>query len=1010
MRWPLTRTTLGVLAVMSLVMLTPTLAEAQATGTVRGRVVESGTQRGLSDAQVTVNGLTIGASTNANGDYVLTGVPVGPQTLQTRRIGYARRAQTVTITAGAETRADFELSQAAAQLEAIVTTGTAGAVEKRTVGNAITQLDASTITEQTNVTNVTEILQARSPGVQISAGSGTPGTGSDITIRGASSFTVTRPVVFIDGVRMTTDSLANFAPSGQGLSGNSGGQTANALDLVNPDDIESIEIIKGPAAATLYGANAAGGVIQIITKKGIRGQQGVRWNGRFEFGKNDLGSVDLPINYTLCDAAKLAAPATWPGCVGKPANTVLSQSPIRDDPRALRDGALQRLSLSARGGGDRFSYYLSGDHDYEEGVLHNSYDRRNSLRTNFGLTPNTKSDVQVNLGIFNSRLRLPLGDESAQGILFASQRGRPGRVSTLPGQTQEGYLTITPALSDMYDNETRTNRVTLGTTASYQPFKWFRNRLTLGLDWTDGLATLFAPPNTPDLTGDALGLTAQRIPKSTLYTLDYNGSLDYGITSDLVSTTSFGSQVIASRYQLLSANGRGLGSPDITLIGSTTQIAASNTFSENNSVGYYVQEQFGWKNRLFVTLALRADDNSSFGTDFNIITYPKASIAWVLSEEPMLRGLFQSAYLDNFKFRAAWGQAGKAPAPYSATRTYTISTVTLGTTSGSALRTGEFGNPGLKAERGTEYEIGFDADLLRGRAGIELTYYDKQMRDVLFFQSVSPSSGFRGQQQANIGSTSNKGLELGLTATPVRLNSFTWDSRISLSTNKNKLLNFGDPTVKSVIIPSQSYGQVQKLVAGYPIGGYWARFPRRNADGTPIIVGGVVQLTDTTFIGPALPTREMAFSNTFTLFKNISVYSLFDYKAGHYNYRGAELYRCGSAQNCIELNDPNFPATEVPVYRVGAGSNAPYGVYIHKADFVKLRDVSVTLKMPERYAAKAQASAASITLAGHNLALWSDYPGPDPEVNTYGNRGFARGDIYSMPMTRRLSAALNLTF
>ncbi len=1009
MRWPLTRTTLGALAVMSLVMLTPALAEAQATGTVRGRVVESGTQRGLSDAQVTVNGLTIGASTNANGDYVLTGVPVGPQTLQTRRIGYARRVQTVTISAGTETRADFELSQAAAQLEAIVTTGTAGAVEKRTVGNNVTQVDAATVTQQTNVANVTEILQARSPGVQINAGSGTPGTGSDITIRGASSFTVTRPVVFIDGVRMTTDTLANFAPSGQGLSGNSGGQTANALDLVNPDDIESIEIIKGPAAATLYGANAAGGVIQIITKKGTRGQQGVQWSGRFEYGRNDLGSVDLPINYTTCDAAKLALPATWPGCVGKAAGTVLSQSPIRDDPRATRDGAVQGLSLSARGGGDRFSYFLSGSHDYEEGVLHNSYDRRNSLRTNFGLTPNAKSDVQINLGVYNSRLRLPLGDESAQGILFASQRGRPGRVSTLPGQPQEGYLTITPGLSDMYDNETRTNRVTLGTTASYQPLKWFRNRLTLGLDWTDGLATLFAPPNTPDLTGDALGLTAQRIPKSTLYTLDYNGSLDYGITSDLLTTTSFGSQVIASRYQLLSANGRGLGSPDITLIGSTTTIAASNTFSENNSVGYYVQEQFGWKNRLFLTLALRADDNSSFGTDFNIITYPKASIAWVLSEEPMLSGLFSKAYLDNFKFRAAWGQAGKAPAPYSATRTYTISTVTLGTTSGSAIRTGEFGNPGLKSERGTEYEIGFDADVFRGRAGIEFTYYDKQMRDVLFFNSVSPSSGFRGQQQANIGSTSNKGLELGLSATPVRLTNFAWDSHVSFSTNKNKLLKFGDPVTKQVQ-PFASYGSVQLLREGYPIAGYWGRFPRRNPDGTPIFVNGVLQLTDTTYIGPSLPTREMAFSNTFTVFKNISIYSLFDYKAGHYNYRGAELYRCGSAQNCIELNDPNMPATEVALYRIGAGSGAPYGLYIHKADFVKLRDVSVTFKLPQRYAAAASATAASFTLAGHNLALWSDYPGPDPEVNTYGNRSFIRGDIYSMPMTRRLSAALNFTF
>src|SRR4029079_1895259 len=289
------------------------------------------------------------------------------------------------------------------------------------------------------------------------------------------------------------------------------------------------------------------------------------------------------------------------------------------------------------------------------------------------------------------------------------------------------------------------------------------------------------------------------------------------------------------------------------------------------------------------------------------------------------------------------------------------------------------------------------------------TYYDKQMRDVLFSQTVAPSSGFRGVQQANLGRTKNTGIELGLTASPVRKPNFSWDSRISLSTNKNKLVSFGDTSVKQVQ-PFASYGSTQLLRPGYPIAGYWGRFPQRNPDGTPIFVNNVLQLTDTTYIGPSLPTREVAFSNTFSLFKNFSIYSLFDYKGGHYNYRGAELYRCASAQNCEVLNDPNTPATELPVYRIGNGSTTPFGLYIHKADFVKLRDVSVTYTLPSRWAARAQASTMSVTLAGHNLALWSDYPGPDPEVNTYGNRAFIRGDIYSMPMTRRLTAALNLTF
>ena len=1013
MQWIVLPSPRQLLAAATLVLLGVTSAGAQATGRVRGRVVETGTNRAISDAQVIVQGGTIGGVTNEAGDYTISNVPAGARTIEVRRLGYGRRSQAVVVPAGGEVRADFELSPAASQLDAVVVTGTAGAVEKRTVGNAITQINVADVTDRTTVSNVTDVLQARSPGVQIAAGSGTPGTASDITIRGTSSFTATRPVVYIDGVRMSTASVGNFDPSGQGLAANSGGQTTSALDLVNPEDIESIEVIKGPAASTLYGADAAGGVIQIITKKGTRGQQGVSWTARAELGQNDLGSVELPINYTTCDAAKLAAPATWPGCVGKAAGTVLSESPIRDVPGAIRDGAVRRYSLAARGGGDRFSYYISGDHDYEEGVLANNYNRRNSIRSNFAFTPSEKADFQINFGVFDARLRLPLGDESAQGILFASQRGRPGRVSGLQGQAQEGFLTVTPATSNMYDNETSTDRITFGTTFNYQPFSWFRNRLTLGLDWTNGLATLFAPPNTPDLTGDTLGLTAQRIPRNTLYTLDYSGSVDHNFGSSLLSTTSIGSQVIASRNQVLSANGRGLGSPDVTLIGSTSQVTAANSFSENNSVGYYVQEQLGWNNRLFVTGAVRADDNSSFGTDFDIITYPKASISYIVSEEPALRRYFDAVHADNLKLRAAWGEAGKAPAPYSATRTYTISTVTIGSGSASALRTGDYGNPGLKPERGVETEVGFDAEFFHGRLGGELTYYNKKMNDVLFSQSIAPSTGFRGGQQQNIGSTKNSGLELGITATPLRFRNFVWDSHVSLATNHNELVSFGDTSQKFVVLSGASYGSVQRNVPGYPIAGYWAGIPRRNPDGTPMF-NGTRPVLDTMYIGPSLPTREVAFANTITLFKNLSLYGLLDYKAGHYNYRGAELYRCGSAQNCIELNDPNFPASEAALYRIGAGSNAPYGIYIYKADFVKLRDLSATLLLPPKYASLAKVRTASLTLAGHNLAIWSDYPGPDPEVSTYGSRdvtrAFLRGDIYSMPMTRRISLSLNLTF
>lgn len=996
-------------------------AGAQSTGMVHGTVIDGGTKRPIADAQVNVLGTTLAAVTDAAGRYTIRGTPTGTQRIQARRLGYARGEQSVEVTSGGNVTADFQLNVTASQLEAVVVTGTAGAVERRTVGNAITQLDAASVTAKTNVTSVMDVLQARSPGVQIEAGSGTPGTAPDIRIRGASSLSVTPPVVFIDGVRVSTAGLGNFDPSGQGLSGNSGGQGANAWDLVNPQDIESIEIIKGPAASTLYGADAAGGVIQIITKKGAHGQQSAQWGGRVELGHNDLGSVTIPDNYTMCTQARIDATTTsggqtvplYPGCQGKSAGTLLVQNPLRDLPGGLRDGAVQNFSAFVRGGGERYSYYVSGDHSYDEGVLGNSYDRRRSLRSNFSFSPSEKANVAVNAGIVDSHLRLPLDGESAQGLLFSALRSTPGRFTTLPGQTEQGWFTVTPEQSNQYDNEVSTQRMLLGATVSYQPFSWFRNRLTAGLDWSDGLATLFAPPNTPVLTGDTLGLTAQRTPRSRLYTLDYSGTIEHALTSNLNSSTSVGSQVIASRSETLYGSGRGLGSPDVTLIGSTTDITASNSFVANNSVGYYVQEQLGWKNRLFGTVALRADDNSSFGTKFNAAYYPKASLSWILSEEPALKSLFSTVHADNFKLRAAWGEAGRAPSPYSAVRTYTISVVTLGATTASALRTSAYGNPNLKPERGREVELGFESQLLNSRASVDFTYYNKRMNDVLVSQPVAPSTGFRSSQQSNIGSTANSGIELSLAGTPLQLRNFGWDARLSLSTNHNELLSFGDTSIKS-ITPFASYGSVQQLRVGYPLGGYWAPYPKRNPDGSLVLVNGAISLDTSVYIGPSMPTRELSLANTFTFFRDFSLYSLFDYKGGFYNYRGVDLYRCASSQNCRELNDPNFPAAELPIYQAGV-SNAPRAVYIHKADFWKLRDVSLTYSLPQRIAGKMSATAASVTLAGHNLAIWSKYPGPDPEVNTYGRRiaidgQFIRGDIYAMPMTRRLTAAINLTY
>ena len=997
-------------------------------GTIRGRVTDAASQRPVGDVQVIVVGTSLGALTGPNGEYTIVNVPAGQRTVRARRLGFTLVDKTATVSAGQGSTLDFVLAQSATQLEQLVVTGTAGAAEKRTVGNSITQLDVADIAAKQAVFNVTEVLQSKTPGVSILPGSGAPGTAGEIRIRGASSISGYRPVVFIDGVRYSIDDLGSFSATGGGTLGLAQStQVTSALNFLNPNDIESIEVIKGPAAATLYGAEAANGVIQIITKKGTRGQQKVQFSLRTERGMNEL-SLEQPDNFTTCDALKksqvdgLGQPL-WPGCQGVADNAIITDNPFARDGRAIRDGKLSIVQANVRGGGDRYSFYLSGDRNTEQGVLFNSDNSQKSVRTNFTVNPSDASDFTVNVNWQDGRLRLPIQDESANGLLLSAVRGLPARASLL-GVGNEGWRTISPAAANRYKNYTDAARLTLGGTWNFNPFSWFRNRATIGLDQTDTEAQLLFLPGDIEQAQDAdaaSGSNFRRSPTRRIITLDYSGSVIWKPTSILETTTSFGSQVVGDKYKRIGAQGIGIGAPDVTQVNLLQRTVGNDTTAENNSVGFYVQEQVGWKDRLYLTGAVRADDHSSFGTNFDIVIYPKLSFSYIASEEPALTGMFQAARVSTFKLRGAWGQAGRAPTAFSAPQTYTVNNVTLGTTTGSAIRTSTYGNPDLKAERGDEIEIGFEAGMFSERLGIDATYYSKTTSDMLQSVSVAPSTGFISSRLTNLGEVTNKGLELSVFGTPVQTKNFSWDSRVNLATNANKLIDFGVPG-KTLDTPTgQAYAVVQQHRPGYPLGGYWVIPPLRAPDGSALLTSaGAAQFPTADsarrYYGTSTPTREIGISNTFTLFRYFRLYGLVDYKGGHVIFNQKERNRCQSNDNCWRTNNPvaRFPKTaadtvlfkELAVYRNGS----PSPEWIEKADFFKLREISLTIDVPNNLVRRTGAASASFVLSGRNLALWSDYEGVDPEVNSYGGRSYVRVDAYALPMTRRFSAGFNLSY
>jgi TonB-linked SusC/RagA family outer membrane protein len=986
---------------------------AQTTGSIRGKVTAANTMRPLAGAQVSIPGTGLGTLTNSAGEFLIVDVPVGPQSVRVQMLGFGSAEESVTVADGQAVTVDFQLAESAIALDEIVVTGTPGATQKRAIGNAIAIVDAAELTEAAPVADVQELLTARTPGLNLMSNSGAAGSSSKIRIRGAGSLSGRlEPVIYVDGVRVNSGTQAGYDASWGGAQG------TNALDAINPNDIESIEVIKGPAASTLYGADAAAGVIQIITKKGRAGE-GVRWNAEYEMGQQDW-HLATPLNYTLCEPSHIAKPDRYPGCAGMDPNApgeqrLLTDNPLREtyeckwtdecQPNPLRTGDIRSFNLSASGGGEGYSFYLSGERGTENGVFYNNFANRTSGRANFGFVPSEKLKLDVNMGYARTHVQMPLNNNASDGILRNAFRGRPGYLA----RWEEGFYGVSPEISNQYDNQTWTERTTLGLRATYNPFSWFTNRLTFGLDKDDRLYQEFyridETGRAPWGTDDAQGSIARKLPSIHVWTAEYAGTINNKLTPEITSAFSVGGQLNAYRYGAHEVIGEGIVANKLNMVGSAATTRADQEMEEQNSLGFFVQEQVGWKDRLFVTGAVRVDDNSAFGENFSLVVYPKASVSYVISDEPY----FSVPAVDQLKLRAAWGRAGNAPEPFSADRTLAPDIAIMADVPANQLSFESYGNPDLRAETGEEIELGFDASLLEGRVGVDVTYYNQHTKDALVTIPDPPSSGYSQTHLINIGEIANRGLEVLLTATPVAQSNLVWDATLAVTANRNELVSFNGAREE---IAFGGFGFVQKHKKGYPLGGYWAVDVKRDEAGNPILDDdgdAIVDWDNEMYMGPVLPTREVGLTNTLTLFGNLRLFANLDYKGGNYQACAICSIRNRINRNTLQVNDPNASEAEKAVWlsRQTLTHTVP-------ADFVKLRELSATYTLPESWVARFGGRTAALTVSGRNLWMWSEYDErtdmTDPEVTFDSTSLFENFDYASMPMLRRLLVSMRVSF
>jgi outer membrane receptor protein involved in Fe transport len=514
-----------------------------------------------------------------------------------------------------------------------------------------------------------------------------------------------------------------------------------------------------------------------------------------------------------------------------------------------------------------------------------------------------------------------------------------------------------------------------------------------------------------------------------LWTADVGSTLSFDVNDDWTSASSVGMQLTKRTAEGYDVDGWGFVANSLNLIGDASIRDASQSYSEQTSLGFYVQEQVGYQNRLFLTGAVRVDDNSAFGRDFSLVAYPKASVSWVISEE----SFFELPWVDDLKLRAAWGRAGNSPAPFSADRTYEAGVAVIGDQAVNMIAPEDYGNPDLKAETGDEIELGFDASLLSGRVGLDFTFYNKTTKDALLSVDDPPSSGWTGTHLVNIGEINNKGIELAVNASPVVRENVRWDVIASFSTAHNKLISFGTDAQGNPIMHEDRFGPfiaTQRHREGYPLGGYWSIDVQRDANGLPILnANGVALLEECVswapdqranceeeFVGAPFPTRLLGLTNTLQLFDNLQLYAFLDYQGGHYQWCAICSVRTRSDRNSKEINDPRLDPSHPEYdtwgrYERGLLLSQQTKRYIMPADFMKLRELSATYTLPSTWVERVGVSQASVTVAGRNLWMWTKYEGTaDPEVAFTGTSNFETADYGSIPMQRRWSVSFNLNF
>jgi len=1027
-----------VLSFLALALLaSPVVADAQGSGTIRGRISDAATGTALEGVQVSVDGTRLGTQTGPDGTYTIVGVPAGARVVNARRVGYGPQRLTVTVSEGGAAAQDFALGKVATTLNEVVVTALGQTAQQRSLGTAQQSIQGADIAAAQRE-NFVNALQGRIAGVDVTSTSGVPGASSSITIRGISSISSSnQPLMIIDGLPMdnrtlNTGVLASDAPGSASAFSNRGIDFTNRAADLNPDDIESLTVLKGPEAAALYGIDAANGAIVIATKRGKVGG-GLQYSNSFRIESTRAKPVLQQVYGPTSFAGGALGSFQYFGSP-YPAGTVFYDN----IGGFFRRGSAQTHNLSFSGAtpDGRINYRLASSTDQQSGVVRNSdYGRVNLtgasqaqitswLNTDLSMAYTYADNDQVYKGDIGPLIGLLLWPQTDNAKDYLTPSGVRRRLTILAGSAEvdNPYFNI-----EKNRINSKNNRILANVGLTLTPFSWGNLKTNIGTDSYTNQNLIVRNPESAagaSLNGvlDLADLIQRNINVQTLLNLN-----SHALTSRLSVSGLLGNAISDSRATTDAAVGRDFLDPNFVSINNTNLRSGRTTLEQRRLVGAFGQAVFDYNRYLYLTVTGRNDWTSTIPKGRNSFFYPGVSSSFIFSDAFPAIGRHMTG-----KLRAAYAAVGKDAKPYAYRPSLEYKTTSYG-----GYGYGFTGpNLDLKPEFARSYEVGTELGFLDDRLGLDVTAYRKQTKDQIVNDiRGSYATGFI-LLNLNGADTRNTGLELTLRGTPILRNGFSWDFQANLTKARGVVLALPRGLPESYVSDTWLYGNVRNgTEPGLSTMSLTGLFYLRNKAGDLLIdpTSGL-PIRSTSFVDGGYdrqPKYTVGLTNTFKL-NRLSLDFLLDFRRGGDVFNATEHYLTtrGLTTATLNRNDPLVikgvlrdgkedspnPTVNniviVPAAQTAYYTNMSEELFIEKnINWVRLRDIQLSYALRDGFMGTRNAS---VFVKGTDLFLITNYKGLDPIVNgnsaAVGGSSAAGIDFGNFPMPRGVNFGFRLGF